>query len=195
VAVAASRATTTGLPSFRTPILQQPYFSYASGATPAGADGARVRYSPQAWYYGGPFGGWFDYVQTDGPVRRGDVRTHIAHRAWQAAGSWVLTGEAATDSAAGVRPRNDFDFRRGHWGAFQIAARYHVLEIDPDAIALGLASPGASRKAEAWTVGLRWYISGHCWYTFNFERAVFDDNPNGPRPPEHAVALRTQLGF
>jgi phosphate-selective porin OprO/OprP len=94
-----------------------------------------------------------------------------------------------------VRPRNNFNFGNGGWGALQIAARYHVLEVDADAIAVGLAAPGASRKADAWTIGLRWYLTGNLWYTVNFERTVFDGNPEGPRRAENAIAFRTQLGF
>lgn len=72
----------------------------------------------------------------------------ITHRAWQVAGSWVLTGESATDAGVGLRPRANFDFENGNWGAFQIAARYHALEVDEEAITLGLAAVGASREAE-----------------------------------------------
>jgi phosphate-selective porin OprO/OprP len=198
LALAGSRgraAGAAGLPAFRTQTLQQPYFSYVGGATPAAADGIRTRYSPSVWYFLGPFSGWAEYVRTETPARRGDVAADIGHDAWQAAVSWVLTGESATDAGAGVRPRNNFNFGNGGWGALQIAARYHVLEVDADAIAVGLAAPGASRKADAWTIGLRWYLTGNLWYTVNFERTVFDGNPEGPRRAENAIAFRTHLGF
>ena len=129
-------------------------------------------------------------------MTKGTVVEHdIAHDAWQVAGSWVLTGEDATDAAAGIRPRNNFDFGNGHLGAFQIAARYHELTVDNEAFTLNLAAPGSSRKAEAWTVGLNWYLSGNFRYTFNFERTVFDDDPDGPRTAENAFVLRTQVNF
>jgi phosphate-selective porin OprO/OprP len=198
LAIAASRGRASGaagLPAFRTQILQQPFFSYAAGATPSVADGIRTRYSPSIWYFRGPFGGWGEYVHTETPVRRGNASAEIGHEAWQAAVSWVLTGEHATDAGTGVRPRNNFDFGNGGWGAFQVSARYHVLEVDRDATALALAVPGANRKAEAWTVGFRWYATGNLWHTVNFERTVFDGDPDGPRPAEHALAFRTQLAF
>jgi phosphate-selective porin OprO/OprP len=175
--------------------LLQPYFSYASGATPAVADGIRTRYSPSIWYLRGPFSGWGEYVHSEVPVRRGDVVQDVAHEAWQVAASWVLTGEAATDSSAPIRPRHNFDFGNGHWGAFQVSARYHALEVDEKAIAFGLAAPGSSRKADAWTLGLRWYLSGNVSYTVNFERTVFDGDPNGPRRAENGLAFRTQIYF
>ena len=184
-----------GLPAFRTTTLLQPFFSYAAGATPAVADGIRTRYSPSIWYLRGPFGGWGEYVRSEVPVRRGNVVQDVAHEAWQVAASWVLTGEAATDSSAPLRPRNNFDFGNGHWGAFQVSARYHVLEVDEKAIAFDLAAAGSSRKAAAWTLGLRWYLSGNVTYTVNFERTVFDGNPKGPRRAENGLAFRTQVYF
>ena len=83
----------------------------------------------------------------------------------------------------------------GGLGAFQIAARYHALQVDDRAFALGFAAAEASRKAEGYTVGLRWYATGNLWYTLNFERTLFDDDPGAPRPAENGLAFRTQLSF
>jgi phosphate-selective porin len=70
-----------------------------------------------------------------------------------------------------------------------------VLQADAETVTLGLATPGSSRKANAWTLGLRWYVTGNLWYTFNFERVVFDDDADGPRQAENGLAFRTQLYF
>ena len=194
-----SRGDATGvlaLPVFRTQTLQQPYFSYSvTGTHPVTADGTRSRYSPQMWYFHKAFGGWAEYVKTTTPLRRSDVTSDIDHEAWQVAVSWLLTGENATDAGIGVRPRRNFDFGAGGWGAFQIAARYHALQVDDRAFALGFEAAGASRKAEGYTVGLRWYATGNLWYTVNLERTVFDGDPGGPRPAENGLAFRTQLNF
>jgi phosphate-selective porin OprO/OprP len=180
------------LPSYRTPILQQPFFSYATGAA---ASGRRIRYSPQLFFFKGPFGGWAEYVRTQLPVTRNGVTNDIENRAWQVAASWVLTGEAATDAGAGVRPRAIFEPSTGHWGALQVAARVHELTVDQDAIDLGFAASGSSRKARAWTAGLNWYLTGNVKYVLDFERTVFDDNREGARPAENGIAFRTQLSF
>ena len=180
------------LPSYRTQTLQQPFFSYATGAV---ASGRRHRYSPQLFFFRGPFGGWAEYVLTEVPVTRNGVSDDIAARAWQVAASWVLTGEPATDAGSGVRPRAIFDPSTRHWGAFQVAMRVHELKVDQAAIDLGFAAAGSSRKAQAWTVGLNWYLTGNVKYVLNFERTVFDDNRAGARPAENGIALRTQLNF
>jgi phosphate-selective porin OprO/OprP len=179
------------LPVFRTQSLEQQYFSH-NGAS---ADGVRTRYSPQVSYYYKTFGAFAEYVHTEMPILKGSVREEIAHEAWQVAGSIVLTGETATDAAAGVRPRANFDFGNGHFGAFQVAARYHSLKIDDRAFTLNLATAGSSRKAEAWTAGLNWYLTPNFKYVFNYERTVFDGDPDGPRKAENALVFRTQVNF
>jgi phosphate-selective porin OprO/OprP len=179
------------LPAFRTASLQQAFFAY-NGAS---ADGVRTRYSPQVFYYHKAFGGFAEYVHSELPVRKGGIRDDIAHDAWQVAASFVLTGEAATDAGAGLRPRANFDFGNGHFGAFQVAARYHELRIDSRAFALNMATAGSSRKAESWTLGLNWYLTQNVKYVFNLERTVFDGSSDSPRRPENAVVFRTQVNF
>jgi phosphate-selective porin OprO and OprP len=189
VAIAGTRGRPTSLPAFSTVLLQQPFLSY-SGAS---GDGIRTRYSPQVSYYHGAFGGFAEYVHSSQVIRRGAVSADVAHTAWQVAGSWVITGEDATDR--GVRPRSDFNTGQGGSGAVQIAARYHRLSVDEQAITRGLAVAGSSRLAQAMTVGVNWYLNPHVRYVLNLERTVFDANPEGPRPPEKAIVFRVQLSF
>jgi phosphate-selective porin OprO/OprP len=179
------------LPTLRTASLSQTYFSYAGAV----ADGVRSRYSPHLSYYNKAFAGIVEYVHTATAVRKGEVAGDIGLDSWQIAGSWVLTGEAATDGTTALRPRADFDFGAGHLGAFQVAARYQALKVDDRAFALGFATPGSSAKAEAWTVGLNWYLTPNFKYVVNSERTVFDGDADGPRKPENALVLRGQVSF
>jgi phosphate-selective porin OprO/OprP len=198
LAISGNRGNQSGaaaLPTYRTVILQQPFFSYATGAMPAVADGHRSRYSPQIWYVHRSFAGWVEHVHTQTEIRRGADLGDVGVDAWQVAGSWVITRENATDTGGGIRPRNNFNFGNGAWGAFQVAARYHELTVDEEAFDLNLAAAGASRTAESWTVGLNWYLTGNLRYIVNFERTVFDGNADGPRRAENALAFRTQINF
>jgi phosphate-selective porin OprO/OprP len=119
-------ATSPNLPSYRT-AGQTPFFNYASGVV---ANGQHIRYSPQANYYWGPFGFLGEYAVSSQFVTTGSNTTSLTHSAWQAALSYVLTGEKA--SYSGVNPEQVFDPRNGHWGAVELAARYSSLEIDPN---------------------------------------------------------------
>jgi phosphate-selective porin OprO/OprP len=185
----ARQTTAASLPLYRTAVFQQTFFSYA-GAT---ADGRLRRYSPYVFYYRKVFGAFGEYVTSEVPVKKGAVREQVGHHAWQAAASWVLTGESATEG--GVVPRNNFNFGNGHWGALQIAARYQALEVDRAAFDRGLAADGSNRTATAWSTGLNWYLTRNVKYVFLFERTVFDGDVHGTRRPENVFAFRTQLNF
>ena len=185
------------LPVFRS-ATRQPFFSYAGGANPAQGVGGRTRYSPQWFLYSGPFGGFGEWVRSTGDVQRelgaSLVRDEVDHTSWQVALSWVLTGEAASDR--GVRPQRNFDpGRSSGWGALQVAARYNELRVSQNAVDLGFAAAGASRTAEGFAVGANWYLNPFVKWVLNFERTVFDGDPDGPRPVENAVLFRAQLSF
>ena len=194
--LAAGFAVTTGkqsgagaLPTLRTASLQQVIFSY----TGAAADGRRRRYSPQVSYVYKSFAGFGEYVRTEMPLASATARADVTHSAWQIAGSFVVTGEAATDGSSGVRPRANFDAENGHWGALQVAARYHRLDLDE--AARRFAANGAALQAAAWTVGANWFMTPNLRYILNFERTVFDRNRNSARPAENALVFRSQLNF
>ena len=190
LAVAANTGTHgPALPSFAS-VGRQTFFSYAAGAAESGR---RSRWSPQAFYYHGPLGAYAEYVHSRAAVAKGGVAGDIDHDAWQVLASWVLTGEMSTERA--VRPRVNFDPPSGHYGALQVVARVERLAVSPEAISRGLAAPGASRTADAWTTGLNWYLNPYVRWHFEFTRTIFDGDPDGPRHVENLLLARAQVGF
>lgn len=177
------------LPAFRTSG-QQIFFSYDHAAI---GEGGRNRVSPQAFYYYKAVGAFGEYVRSRGSVRKDNIAHEITHESWQVAGSLVVTGEPASDR--GVKPTVVFNPGNHTWGALQLAARYHVLTVDPAAMASGLAAAGSSREARAFTVGANWYLNPIVKWTFNVERTVFDGDPNGSRHVENAMLVQNQISF
>jgi phosphate-selective porin OprO/OprP len=178
-------------PSYRTPA-QQAFFSYAQGVT---ASGSRERISPQGYFYAGPFGVIGEYVRSTQRLRGATDRVKVTNDAWQAAASVYLTGEKAGWSA--VKPSKPFDPSKGRWGALELAARVHALDVDDDIFTGGLADPTRiASKAEAWTVGLTWYLNRNVKYVVNFEQTRFDGGrAGGDRRKENAVLVRAQVSF
>jgi phosphate-selective porin OprO/OprP len=173
------------LPSFKTSV-QQTYFSYASGAA---ASGERRRVSPAIFYYYKAFGAFAEFMRSSQSITLAGAQTDVANQAWEVTGSFVLTGEAASDR--GVRPKSSFDPATGKWGALQVLARYSELAVDPVAFAAGLAGVGASRVAQSFTLAANWYPAAYIKYYATFERTVF----SGTRPAENVILFRTQLAF
>ncbi len=188
--VGGSTGTQSGavLPFFRTSV-GQTYFAYAASAA---ASGGRRRLTPAVFYYYKSFGGFAEYVQSTQSVARAGVERDFTNRGWDVTGSFLLTGEAASDR--GVRPTSPFDPANGKWGALQVVARYSVLSVDRDIFALGFGAATASREARSFAVGLNWYPITFVKYYATYERTTFNGG-NAPRPSEDSVVFRVQLAF
>jgi phosphate-selective porin OprO/OprP len=161
------------------------------------ADGTRQRYSPQLSFYTGPFGLLAEYARSESWVKRPDAtRVQVGASAWEATASVSLTGDTA--SYAGTRPKRSFDPAKGQWGALDLAARVHALELDRASFAEGVVDPVKSaRKVLAWAVGLNWSLTRNVKQVVDFERATFTGGAadGGDRAPENIIFIRTQVSF
>ncbi|MBI5686737.1 MAG: porin [Verrucomicrobia bacterium] len=192
-------ATSSALPTFKTPG-QSTFFTYNTGAY---ADGVEDRISPQGYYYWGPFGLLGEYVVSSQEARRVANSQRIQNAAWQVAASYVLTGEDA--SYKGVTPDKPFSLAKGQWGAFEITARVHELDVDDAAfvgtVANRLADPTVSAtKTTAWGVGLNWYLSKNVKLMIDYEQTRFEGGAGAGasvqnRQDEKAVFGRLQVVF
>lgn len=194
----------TQLPVYRTDG-QQTYFAYAidTPATAAGtvvANGPQVRISPQGYWYWGPAGFLWEWVQSDNDVKLASNPTEtISAVAWQTAVSFVVTGEA--NSYQKIVPARDFDpwnFFGGAWGALELVGRYTQLAVESDVYTLGLADRNRSaRKDEAWAIGANWYLNRMIRIMLDFDRSTFTGGARngGDRPAEEVLMSRVQFVF
>ena len=188
------------LPAFRTSP-QQTFFRYRAGATPAVADGERLRYSPQFYYYVGSFGLLGEYVQVSQEVSRtttaGPRRATINNNAWQLAVAWFVTGEE--EAFKGYTPGSTFVPGKS-WGALELVARYHELDIDDEAFAgatNSFADPAVSAsKATSAEIGINWYLNQNLKWELDYGITRFDGGTaTGDRDDEKFILTRFQLGF
>ena len=116
--------------------------------------------------------------------------------------SWTLTGEQRSYNAGnaaynGVVPANPFSFYGGGWGAWEIAARYSVMDLNDD---LGVATGIAGGKQTVYTVGLNWYVNRNVRFMLNYLHADIDKQLSPTNITDvgarfDAVAMRTQVAF
>ena len=178
------------LPRYRTPG-QATFFSYRGTVL---ADGRHSRWSPQAYWYAGPFGLLGEYIRSKQDVTAGAARASLGHEAWQLVGSWVLTGEKA--SHRGVAPNQPFTPGAAGWGAFEVVARYGELDIDDDAFPLFADAGAAASSATAWSLGLNWYLNRNLKLVANYSQADFDGGAaGGDRETEKTFFTRAQFSF
>ena len=122
----------------------------------------------------------------------------LDNTAWQVQFAWFLTGE--DEAFRGFTPATTFSLDNHTWGAFELVARYHELDIDDDAFTGGansFANPAtAASKASAWGVGINWYLNQNYKWSINYDVTSFDGGAaTGDRPDEEALFTRFALQF
>jgi phosphate-selective porin OprO and OprP len=192
-----------GLPVYRTDG-QQTFFSYVSNTPPtadgtAFANGQQSRLSPQGYWYWGPAGLMWEWVQSDNAVKLGTDTSTIRATAWQTQLSWVVTGEDNT--YRGTTPARNFDpwkFLDGYWGALEVAGRYAQLGVEQKAFTLGFANPARSaRQAKSWAIGVNWYLNKMVRLMLDFDYTTFKGGAanGGDRHKEEVMMSRVQFVF
>ena len=190
-------AAATGLAGYRAPS-QQPFFRYRTDAAVPGntvlADGRRTRLYPQAFLALGSFGVLAEYAISRQDVRMGATTARLEHHAWQASGSYFLTGERA--SFRSPTPRRPFDLKARSLGALELVARYGELDIDDAAFPLFADPATAAGKASGLGLGINWLLTKAIRIAVNYERTTFDGGAaGGDRRAEDFVVTRFQHSF
>ena len=198
---------TTGgsLPGYTTDGQEQ-FFAYNPASGSVVASGTHWRLSPQASYYYGPFGLLGEYVIDDQAVKTAGITpAHAAdlqNTAWEVTGGWVLTGEDA--SFNGVVPKHAFNPRAGYWGAWQVVGRYAELNVDKAAFPYFSNPTTSASGAQAWGVGLNWYLNKNIRADASFSHTTFTDGGSAAAAgapgsvsshPEDVFFTRLQLAF
>jgi phosphate-selective porin OprO and OprP len=159
-------------------------------------NGNRYRLNPQASYYYGPVGFVGEYLSSSYDMTRGGLKHSIDNTGWTAQASWVVTGENA--SANGVKPNHPFSLNAGGWGALELAARFNALTGDKDLFtgtsSQILAASGSVQKAEAYAVGLKWYLTENLLWMLDYENTDFS-GLGADKKTEQVVMTRVQVEF
>jgi phosphate-selective porin OprO/OprP len=166
--------------------------------------------------YGAELGGSFRNFFATGEWYRINVdRTAVGAKAspfdpsfsgWFVQGAWTLTGERHEWSSAnggfnGIRPSRPFDPKKNAWGAWELAARYSVLDLNDHAGSAGNVAPiGGVRGGEQkiTTVGLNWYPNRVLRFLLDYQWDDIDRlNASGAQVGEkvQAVSFRSQFAF
>jgi phosphate-selective porin OprO/OprP len=196
-------ATNTLLPSYKT-VGQNTFFTYRSGTTGTFADGTRLRWTPQAYYYAGPFGALAEYVVSEQEVSRqlstASKRSgRVDNSAYQLLLSYFLTGENSTYNS--FTPKSTFHAGAPGWGAWELAVRFSELKIGDEAFTGGaesFADPAVSaRRARAAGVGINWWLNANVKWVLDYEVTSFDGGGarGADRPDERALTTRFALTF
>ncbi|MGH7578820.1 MAG: OprO/OprP family phosphate-selective porin, partial [Gemmatimonadales bacterium] len=166
-------ATATDLAGYRS-ASQQTFFRYRSDPlVPENtviAEGRRSRFSPQAYLGLGSFGVLGEFVVNRQEVRSAATTATLTHRAWQASGSYFLTGEEA--GFRSPTPKKPFDPGAGNFGAIELAARYGELDIDDDAFPVFANPASAASMAKGLGLGVNWHLNKQIKLVVSYEHTT-----------------------
>ena len=167
---------------------QETVFRYRTGADGTHADGRRVRISPQAYWYGGPFGLLAEWAQSANTVRRGAHSGEIAHQAWQLSAEWNVTGQDT--KFRGFPPA----------GTVQLVLQVSGLDIEDAAFEGGtesFADPAvAVRSAKSGGIGINWFPMAGLKASLAYRHTAFDGGSTaGDRPDEQVLLARLQFAL
>jgi phosphate-selective porin OprO/OprP len=174
---------------------QTVFFSYRSDGTAlatAFADGRRTRLGAQAYYFVGPLGLMAEGIRSSQIVNRAGTLAALSAKAWQATGSFALTGDQA--SYTGLAPRKPVT--GGGFGAVELVARVGQLELDPEVFPTFADPTRSAQKATEWAVGVNWHFERRIKLAANYIRTTFDGGAaTGDREAENAILTRFQVAF
>jgi phosphate-selective porin OprO/OprP len=166
-------------------------------------NGIHSRWSPQFYYYWGPFGMMGEYIWSDQSGRLTDeeddttTKGRFTNDGGFLQASWVLTGEDA--SYRRVVPLDNFDPVNGRWGAFEVALRGSTVGLGNHSFQQGFASTKNSvTNATAYTAGLNWYLNNAFRFQLNYTRTVFSDLigiDGGERGREDVILAEFQIAY
>lgn len=116
-------------------------------------------------------------------VDRTGAGTDPSFEGWYLQGTWAITGErrrwnAANGGFQGIRPDNPFDVGVGHWGAWEVAARYSSLDLNFHEGAHGSAAVAGDTvrggEQNITTLGLNWYPNPTVRFLLNYQWIEID---------------------
>jgi phosphate-selective porin OprO/OprP len=147
-------------------------------------------------------GGYYRY--TIG--RRNAGLPKLSFDGWYVQASWLLTGEhkpyKADKAAFGLpTPDDPFAWGRHGVGAWELAGRYSVLDLDDHSGLAGFATPAGGIRGgreEIWTVGLNWYPNTAIRFLLDYEHASvsrLNGAGAGIGGKLDTIALRSQLSL
>jgi phosphate-selective porin OprO/OprP len=119
--------------------------------------------------------------------------------------SYALTGETRTYNKAtgaynAIVPFNPASLATGGWGAWEIAGRYSVIDLNDK---LGTLNGVAGGKQEVYTAGLNWTVNRNVRFMLNYLHGTIDKQGASSGTASltnvggvfDAVAMRTQVAF
>ncbi len=129
------------------------------------------------------------------------TQTRVPVGSFYVQGAYLLTGERVASRGL-VKPFHPFDLRKGKFGlgAWEVAARYSLLDIGDEVFTAGLADPNQwTNRLDAIDLGVSWYWNQYIRILFDWQHADFGNpviyRPGAFQSTSNMFIIRFQLWF
>jgi phosphate-selective porin OprO and OprP len=171
---------------------QATFFSYGSSVVGLGK---RWLVTPQGYYYYGPVGVLAEYVRVKEHLQTPTTAGNVGTTAWALQGSVAFGGK---QSFKGIRVKNSLDPSKGHFGAFELGARWGDLRVGDAAFKDGFAKHDTSaQRATEWSLAGTWHFADGEHVRVTYERTNYRGGAphGGDKKPELLLLARLQASF
>ncbi len=149
--------------------------------------------------YGAELAGVFGPMTFQGEYFNADVSRNAGNPdasfdGYHLQAAWMLTGEqrpykGKTGNFGRIKPKSDFDLKAGTWGAWELLARYDVVDLNDASAAI------TGGKTKNMTVGANWYLNKHARLMMNIMQIDTDANAVVADDDPTVYSLRAQWDF
>jgi phosphate-selective porin OprO and OprP len=131
-----------------------------------------------SWVYG-PASIRAEYLRVNAQLNGAATSSQFHQVAWYISASFILTGEEKPLENR-IKPKANFSPLDGNWGAFELAARWAVVD-GRNGFHAGLGTAGTENlKTTEYTIGINWWWSPNVAVRIDWERLIYDeDQPLG----------------
>jgi phosphate-selective porin OprO/OprP len=111
-----------------------------------------------------------EYAQLRPDIAPGFVGANPTYNGWYVEGSWYLTGETRTYKEGEFgRPKVKRPVYEGGPGAWQLAAKYDVLDLSDKATIIATCVTCGDQNT--WLIGVNWWLNDYTRVTFNYNES------------------------
>ena len=140
--------------------------------------------------------------EVPGNVAPAPPSSALSFRGGYAEASWTITGEnrayiPTTGAYSAIKPQNPVNAGGTGWGAWELAGRYSVMNLNDE---LGSLAGIAGGQQTVYTAGLNWYVNNNITFKLNYLHGIFEKQASTLSTVNvganfDAIAGRMQIAF
>jgi phosphate-selective porin OprO/OprP len=125
----------------------------------------------EAAFVWGPWSVQGEYAQLKPDIAPGFIGVDPTYIGWYVDATWFVTGESRPYKRGEfTRPKVKNPVFEGGHGAWQLAAKYDVIDLNDNAAVIPTCTTCGEQKT--WLLGVNWWLNDHTRFIFNYNEST-----------------------